>query len=78
MAGKIFYRERRKVDEGEKQPRFRVVAAAGCDAKFFAEHLRLGELKAIAEVLGADLVPLEGGGGEGEGGGRGRKGGHAQ
>jgi len=75
MTGKIFYRERRKVDEGEKQPRFRVVASAGCDARFFAEHLRLGELKAIASALGAELVPLEAGGGEGEGGGRSRRGG---
>jgi len=67
MPGKIFYRERRKVQEGEKKPRFRVVAVAGVEVDFFAQHLRQSELKAIAKEVGAELVALEGGSGEGTG-----------
>jgi len=59
MAGKIFYRERIKVGEGEKKPRFRVVAVAGLDLKIFAEHLKKGELEQIAQSLEAELVLLE-------------------
>lgn len=59
MAGKIFYRERIKVGEGEKKPRFRVVAVAGLDLKIFAEHLKKGELEKIAQTLEAELVQLE-------------------
>jgi len=59
MAGKIFYRERIKVGEGEKKPRFRVVAVAGLDLKIFAEHLKKGELEQIAQSLEAELVQLE-------------------
>jgi len=29
MPGKIFYRERGKVGEGEKKPRFKLVAVSG-------------------------------------------------
>lgn len=70
MAGTIFYRERRKVGEQERQPRFRVVAAAEVDVHFSATHLRMQELEVIAQALGATLVPLpkgeeEGGGGHG-------------
>ncbi|MEN6474475.1 MAG: hypothetical protein ABFD81_10715 [Syntrophaceae bacterium] len=59
MAGKIFYRERIKVGEGEKKPRFRVIAVAGLDLKIFAEHLKKGELEKIAQTLEAELVLLE-------------------
>ncbi len=59
MAGKIFYRERIKVGEGEKKPRFRVVAVAGLDLKVFAEHLKKGELEKIAQTLDAELILLE-------------------
>lgn len=59
MAGKIFYRERLKVGEGEKKPRFRIIAVAGLDLKIFAEHLKKGELEQIAQTLEADLVLLE-------------------
>lgn len=59
MAGKIFYRERIKVGEGEKKPRFRVVAVAGLDLKIFAEHLKRGELEQIAQGLEAELIQLE-------------------
>ncbi|HQP31333.1 MAG TPA: hypothetical protein PLB81_08390 [Deltaproteobacteria bacterium] len=59
MAGKIFYRERIKVGEGEKKPRFRVIAVAGLDLKVFAEHLKKGELEKIAQTLDAELILLE-------------------
>lgn len=59
MAGKIFYRERIKVGEGEKKPRFRVVAVAGLDLKIFAEHLKRGELEQIAQNLEAELIQLK-------------------
>ena len=54
---KIFARERRKIEKGEKKPRFRVVAAQG-DIKFFAEHIRKRELEAIAKEIGAEVVYL--------------------
>lgn len=58
MTGKIFYRDRRKVDKGEKKPRFRVVGVSGVDLKIFAKHLRLSELQHMAEATGAELVQL--------------------
>ena len=61
MAGKIFYRERVKVQDGAKTPRFRVVAVAGVDVKIYANHLRKCELKQIADEIGAELVPLRSG-----------------
>ena len=59
MAGKIFYRERRKVGEGEKKPRFKLVAVAGVDIKVFGKHLRKKELEQIAEAVGAELILLK-------------------
>lgn len=59
MAGKIFYRERVKLQDGAKNPRFRVVAVSGVDLKVYANHLRKSELKHIAREVGADLVELE-------------------
>ncbi len=59
MKPKIFYRERLKVGEGEKKPRFRLVAVTGLDIDFFAEHLRKKEIEQIAKETGADLVLLE-------------------
>lgn len=58
MAGKIFYRERRKVEKKEKKPRFKVTAWSGVDINFSAEHFRKKELEAIASAVGADLVPI--------------------
>lgn len=58
MPGKIFYRERRKVKDGEKKPRFRIVAVAECDLKIFADHLRFSELEHIAEETSATLIAL--------------------
>lgn len=58
MAGKIFYRERRRVEDGAKQPRFRVVAVAGADLKVYTDHLRMSELEHISESIDAELVHL--------------------
>ena len=60
MAWKIFYRERRKVSEKEKKPRFKLVAVAGVDMKFYSEHLRKRELEEIAAAMGAELILLQG------------------
>jgi hypothetical protein len=64
MAGKIFYRERTKVGEGEKKPRFMLVAVAGTDLKVFAKHIRKSELESIARSLDAELVLLPRGAGK--------------
>ncbi len=68
MPGKIFYRERGKVGEGEKKPRFKLVAVSGVDIDFHANHLRKKELEQIAKAVGAKLVLMERGtkGEEGE------------
>ncbi len=59
MAGKIFYRERSKMVDGSKQPRYILVAVAGVDLKVYGQHLRMTELKQISESVGAELVSLE-------------------
>ncbi len=61
MPGKIFYRERTKSVEGKQQPRFRMIAVADVNLKFFGEHLRKSELEAIAKAVDAELVLLPGG-----------------
>jgi len=66
MSAQIFYRERQKVKDGSQTPRFRVVAAANLDLKIYANHLRQGELRQMADAVGADLVELKGGGGQGK------------
>jgi hypothetical protein len=75
---KIFVRERGNVREGEGRPRFAVVGVEGTDMKFFKTHLRKGELDAIAQAVGAELVTLPRGQGEhaGEEGGGKRRHGH--
>ncbi|MCG6908990.1 MAG: hypothetical protein LJE94_02565 [Deltaproteobacteria bacterium] len=62
MAGKIFYRERRKVKDGEKKPRFRVVGVYDCNLTVYTDHLRMSELAHIAEASQAELVLLRKGG----------------
>lgn len=59
MASKIFVRERRKVDEGEKKPRFRVVGVSGGDIKLYVKHMRKKELAEIADETGAEVVYLK-------------------
>lgn len=55
---RIFVRERRKVEQGERKPRYRVVAVADGKLKFRAEHIRKMELEAIAKHAGAEIVYL--------------------
>ncbi|TSK04379.1 MAG: hypothetical protein FPO08_18825 [Geobacter sp.] len=58
MAGKIFYRHRTKMQDGAHQPRHVLVAVADLDLKVYGQHMRMCELKCIAEALGAELVEL--------------------
>ena len=58
MAGKIFYRERREVGEGDQIPRFNLVAVAGTDLKIHVTHMRKAELEQIAAAVDAELVEL--------------------
>jgi len=71
MATKIFVRERRKVEKGEKKPRFRVVGVTGGDLKIYAEHFRKKELEQIAQESGSAIVWLDAGKGKGDGEGKG-------
>lgn len=62
MAGvKIFMRERRKVEKGEKKPRFKVVAVAGTDLEVKTKHFRKMEIEQIAGAIGAEVIYLEAG-----------------
>ncbi len=58
MAGRIFYRERVKYADGAQMPRYMLVAVHDLDLKIYGHHLRMAELKAIAEATGAELVAL--------------------
>lgn len=58
MKGKIYYRERRKIEEGEEKPRFTVAAVFNMDLVFTAEHFKKGELEQIASETEAELVFL--------------------
>ncbi len=60
MPGKIFYRVRRQSEPGFKQPRFQWVAHTVVRLDLCGKHLRLRELKCIAEAVGAELVMLPG------------------
>ncbi|NLX48624.1 MAG: hypothetical protein GXY82_01870 [Methanospirillum sp.] len=56
---KIFVRERTKVGEGVRQPRYVVLAVLGGDLRIYAHHYRKTELEQLASDCGADLVYLE-------------------
>lgn len=58
MSGKIFVRERRKIEKGEKKPRFRVLGVSGMDLKIYVKHMRNKELAQLAEATGAEVVYL--------------------
>ena len=58
MAGKLFYRERNRYADGSQTPRYVLVAVFGVDLKVYGQHLRMSELRALAEATGAELVPL--------------------
>lgn len=59
MASKIFVRERRKVEKGEKKPRFRVLAVSGGDMKIYVNHIRKQELEQLAKATGTEVVYIE-------------------
>jgi hypothetical protein len=59
MATKIFVRERRKVEKGEKKPRFRMVGISGSDIKINVKHLRKSELEQISSETGAEIIYLK-------------------
>ncbi|WP_373501521.1 hypothetical protein [Desulfococcus sp.] len=61
MATKIFVRERRKVEKGEKKPRFRIVGVSGSDVKVYANHVRRSELDQISHETGAEIIYLQAG-----------------
>lgn len=65
MKGQIFYRERSKVKDGSKTPRFRVAGVADVNLNVYANHFKFNELKQMAEAIDADLVELKGGEGKG-------------
>ena len=66
----IFVRERRKVQKGEKKPRFRIVGIGGGDLKLYPKHIRKKELDQIAQATGAAVVYLDAGPGSKDGGGQ--------
>jgi hypothetical protein len=70
MATIIFVRERRKVEKGEKKPRFRVVGVSGSDVKIYVRHMRKKELEQICAKTGAEAVFLKAGKGQKDGGGQ--------
>lgn len=57
----IFVRERRKIESGEKKPRYRVVGVHDLNLKIYVEHIRKKELDQLAEATGAAVVILKGG-----------------
>ena len=67
MSTKIFVRERRKVEKGEKKPRFRVVGVSGGDVKLYVRHIRKKELEQIKDASGAEIVWLDAGKGKKDG-----------
>lgn len=70
MASTVYVRERRKVEKGEKKPRFRIVGVSGGDLKIYVKHIRKQELEQIAAEAGARVVYLEAGKGDKSGGGQ--------
>ncbi len=59
MDSQIFVRERRKVEKGERKPRFKVVGVSKGDLKLYTKHIRKQELDQIAKSTGAQVVYLE-------------------
>jgi hypothetical protein len=70
MATKIFVRERRKIEKGERKPRFRIVGVSGSDVKIYVKHIRKKELDQISTESGAEIVYLEAGKGHKNGSGQ--------
>lgn len=53
---KIFVRERRKIEKGEKKARFRVVGVSGKEVKIYIKHIRKNELELISRETGAQII----------------------
>jgi hypothetical protein len=70
MSATIFARERRKVEKGEKKPRFRIVGVNGGDLKIYVKHIRKKELEQLAASAGAKVLFLDAGQGNRDGGGK--------
>lgn len=70
MATKLFVRERRKIEKGEKKPRFRIVGVSGSDVKIYVKHARKKELERIQTETGVEVIYLDAGKGDKTGGGR--------
>jgi uncharacterized short protein YbdD (DUF466 family) len=70
MATKIFVRERRKVEKGERRPMFRIVGVSGSDVKIYVNHMRKKELDQISTDTGAQIVFMDAGKGQKDGGGQ--------
>ena len=62
----IFVRKRRKIETGEKKPRYRVVGVHDVNLKLYVDHVRKMELDQLAEATGANVVILKAGKGERE------------
>ena len=56
---KLYVRERQKVGEGVKQPKYRIVAITGGEIQVEATHFRKSEIEAIAKDVGAEVIFLE-------------------
>jgi len=61
MEPAIFVRERRKVEKGERKPRFRICGVSGLNLKVYASHMRKMELDEMAGYLGAKVIVLHSG-----------------
>ncbi len=59
MAGKLFYRKRKKAKAGTKTPRYRIVAVSGVDLKVYGNHFRKTELEQVAKEIDARLIALK-------------------
>jgi hypothetical protein len=59
MAGKIFYRQRTKSAEGQRTPRFRIIAAHDVDLMIYANHFRKKELEQLASDTKSKLIELK-------------------
>jgi hypothetical protein len=46
------------MQDGARQPRYILVAVADLDLKVYGNHLRMSELRHIAESVGAELIEL--------------------
>ncbi|MEI6293116.1 MAG: hypothetical protein WCP36_05510 [Methanomicrobiales archaeon] len=56
---KLYVRERQKIGEGVKQPKYRVLAVTGGELQIEATHFRKVEIEEIAKDVGAQVVYME-------------------